>query len=521
MSRLERSLLVVLRVELGLLFLLLCAGPFLLSLQADEAWNLLPIGMLAETGVYAHPATPPAFMSAGPYLLAEFVLYQVGGNSLPLLRSFPLLCLLLLLATVALWARRSLSCPPAALLAPCVLLAVPGTLGLGSAAFAVVPAMLLLLWGVLAWAEWPGWKGALVAGVLFGLATATRANVGVIFPALLCTLALQRQRWHEFPRAVGVSVVGVAVFAGSFAVLALLDTGDAQVTVSRAAFVTGIGNDLGVRQLFQKLVIANGFMTLPLMVAASLAGNWAGRRSIATARATGLLTSFAWTGWLVWLLIAPLPHLRYLWPSLASFAIVLGLGLAALYEWGRQRSLIRVRTASLLLGAACLATGGGITYRNLALGDLNFLTWEWAEAIPVSARADFRLVRNQRRMAAYLASLPGDVEVGALDFALELEFLSGRRLPLLRGFMTNERWREETLPRRLLTTTHLGRRGHLDPRAHAWLQNHCELEARFGPYALWRVVGTFPEDPGILRFSVGRRQPYAGWPKQGRPANGP
>ena len=43
------------------------------------------------------------------------------------------------------------------------------------------------------------------------------------------------------------------------------------------------------------------------------------------------LTLFAgWVLWLGWMLSSPIPHLRYLWPSLVCFAILAGRGLAGL-----------------------------------------------------------------------------------------------------------------------------------------------------------------------------------------------
>ena len=106
MGRLERGLLALLWLGLGTLACLLLASPFLLSLQADEAWNLLPIQTLVTSGVYTHPSAPPARMSGGPYLLVQSLVLWLGGDSLPALRAFPAACLVLLVVSVAAWARR-------------------------------------------------------------------------------------------------------------------------------------------------------------------------------------------------------------------------------------------------------------------------------------------------------------------------------------------------------------------------------------------------------------------------------
>jgi hypothetical protein len=89
-SPLERSLIALLWIEGALLLLLIVAGTFLLSLQADEAWNLLPIQTLVETGEYTHPAAPSARMSGGPDVLVQSLLFWLGADALHLLRAVAL-----------------------------------------------------------------------------------------------------------------------------------------------------------------------------------------------------------------------------------------------------------------------------------------------------------------------------------------------------------------------------------------------------------------------------------------------
>jgi hypothetical protein len=245
----------------------------------------------------------------------------------------------------------------------------------------------------------------------------------------------------------------------------------------------------------KKWVMANGFLPFPLLALASAALPWVAPSDTRERHALAILLGFGWLLWLAWLGIAPIPHLRYLWPALAAFAVVLGLGLAALSESARRSGRRAAGAAALAVGLACLFTGCASTLRNLLVGESSFVIWEWRELIPL-ASIDPARARAQQEMAEHLRRMPVQRRIGVLGVGLELELLAGRPLPPLHQYATV--WNSERMPTHVLTTPHLGRLVHVAPEATLWLRENCRPAVHFGGYALCRVTGEYPPDPALF-----------------------
>lgn len=112
--------------------LLSLASAVLMSLGDDEAWLLAGVQGLAERGEFGHDYGPGATTTGGVHTLAEFLLYLLAGNSVPVLRLFPLACLVLLVREVFAWSREAGLSKMSAVLSGAVLFAVPGTTSLTS-----------------------------------------------------------------------------------------------------------------------------------------------------------------------------------------------------------------------------------------------------------------------------------------------------------------------------------------------------------------------------------------------------
>jgi hypothetical protein len=85
------------------------------------------------------------------------------------------------------------------------------------------------------------------------------------------------------------------------------------------------------------------------------------------------LLPFAWLSTLAWLIQTPIPHLRYLWPALASFGLMLGLGLAAFEHRSRERGTAGTRVLLLALAMSSLLMSAGSTLRHLVHGESNII----------------------------------------------------------------------------------------------------------------------------------------------------
>lgn len=500
-------------IGLGLALLLAIASAWVMNLQADEAWILLGIQGLAENGVYAHQHGLGTLTTGGVHTVAELLLILAAGNALPVLRLFPLLCFALLMLEIVGWARRAGHGPAAALLVVTPLVALPGTLTLAGSAFGALPALLLVAVGLRLWddADVAGWKRPLLAGAVLGLAAATRLQASLILPALALGSLGRERPWREQVRPLGFALVtGAVVFAASYAGLMAL-TGHPMAGSGLAAQSAGVGISTPFAFVAKKWAVGESFFSLPLLVATTALAGWL-EREAGGARRLRILTVFGWLVWLVWLAYSPRAHLRYLWLGLAPLAIVLGFGLAAWYERERSCAVNGARRAAVAVGIACLVAGALTTARNIGVGDFNVLFWEWRRRVamqPVLRQDRLQPAYQQARLARRLAQLPADAIVVA-DHPVELEFLSGRHILSLERVAWRDPGDPGPLPGWIALTSHTGGRIHLRPQGWAWLEENCRVDAIFGDYVLYQVVGKNVQSLVSLRPRSGPWRPSRG-----------
>jgi hypothetical protein len=258
-------------------------------------------------------------------------------------------------------------------------------------------------------------------------------------------------------------------------------------------------------RLLNKWVIGESFMSPALLVLATLIV-WVtlrGSKNPASSASAVLIVS-GWLLWLAWMTRSPLAHLRYLWPALACFAVVLGTGLARLHAWGVSRDEPAPRLAALVLALSCVVTGLGSTLRALAHGEGNILSWEWSRETPIDYFRRFQHLHDQRAAAQFLRDHANDDQtIGVLGLDMELRYLTGRRLIPLKTLGDNNAWKDpQHLPRRLVLTPMIGSYMYLTPAGYRWIEENCTLEAQFGHYCFYRVTGAYPKDPAVLQPSI-------------------
>jgi len=492
-GRFEKALRIAIQAGLGVALLVACASAVWMSLAADEAWILYGINGLVEHGKYSVPYGTGAVTTGGLHTIVEFVLAFVAGRSVPVARAFPLACLALMLWGILSWARRAGMSTPAAFIVGCVVIGIPGTLTLAGSAFAAVPAAFLIVSGVRLWDPigGGGLKRRWASAAICGLAAATRLQCLVILPALLLGSRLRRKAGPDIAAGGLGLVVGAALFAACFAgLMSLTDSVDRSMAHTKLS----LGFDVGaiVSRLVEMPLTASRLAAIPFLIAASLVPRWLERDGFGESERLRVLVWFGWMSWAVWLLAAPIPHLRYLWPGLAAIACVLGFGLGQLYERGRKLDSAARRIAASLIGVACLVFGIGGGIRNLAVGDLNVVIWEWRQLIP-RGEAGFGSLGDQAKMAEHLRRLPAHTRIGTPDHPVELAFLSRRWIQPLSWYRTPQ-FSADPVPDLILITPHLGNRVHPPPALSRWLQNGCDPEVRFGAHVLCRIRGSAPKN---------------------------
>lgn len=502
------------------------ACAFVMTLGTDEAWALNGLRSYLRPFV-PHLSSEPVYTSGGPFALANLAVEALLGSEVWAHR---LVSLAALLSVVALAARLGRSAgrgvaATAPYLAAAPLLGVPGTAEVGTSALGTSTAVAFLLLGALAWSrpERPGAGRALLAGVLLGLGASARFDLVLFAPALLAASCLGRSADGRLrPRLDGAAALAVAAGVGVWLANWFVMKGAAhpevlaRVNVQEAMEVTGLGgHGVDYPRLLNKLHVALRHAPLGLLALGTAAALWPvderpGPGAGPERRLSVLLVTIAWTIWLAWMLRAPIPHLRYLWPALALLALPAGGALAAAarraVEEGRRWRLFTLE----VVAAALVAGGVGGTFRSLVMSDADYASWEWSGEMALDYYRRFQAARDQREAAAHLATaIPPDATVAAyVPFALR--YLGDRRVLDLGkpGDVAEARGRPVVL---VLSPT-VGAYLYLRPEAFEWMEGHARLTKQIGRYSFYDVAGGLPEDGPS--WSLTRTQ-YEGHPGSG------
>lgn len=505
---LEKVLAWLLMFGLGGAVLIGFGGIFLITLGFDEAWILSGIQNIIqpqEPGL----AVGPVLTSGGLYALAQLVIAFLAGNELWAHRLFTFFCFLATGVFLTWLGYRRFGSTLAGLIVAAALLLVPGTLVFAST-YATMTAFLCVLVAIAAWEKtskrrWIRWS---VCGCLVGLAAATRFECIALIPAIILWSLLRRdRRYSNFTDSLLVCMVAIIVFLSSVALLRSAGIPEIQATLAPVGSATGMGGSLlklDYQRVLNKWILAESHMPLFLMTLATLVASliliwegWVSRMAVWT-----ILIPFGWLLWAAWLMRAPYAHLRYLWPALAAFAVVIGLGLGRLYQWGQETGRTEARLSALIIAVTFVFSGLGSGVRNILHGNGNLLSFEWERSSTVNRLSRFQYLRDQLAAVDYLRShFTPDETIGIIGLNHELRYLTNRRL-----FHVNDFRHLDQLPKRLMVSPIVGTYIYLKPDGYRWIEENCVLEAQFGGYSFYRVIGTYPKNLDLFRTKL-RAQP--------------
>lgn len=509
--RIDAAAAVLLRLATWVWLLLAVACVFFTTLGTDEAWVLSGLKSYL-TGLIPHQTAEPVSTSGGVFAIANLALEYAFGSRVWVHRLFSLACLLVIVVMAGRPQRGARRGAALDVLAVAPLLGIAGTAEVGTTALGTAPAIMLLVVASWTWAsaEAPGLGRSLLCGALFGLAAATRFDLVLFAPALLAVssvrLAPSGPRLR-FPWAALVAVlVGLMVFVANQLLMsaAVHRSATGQAALGETMAVTGIaGSFVDYPRLLNRLMVGVGIVSPGVLALASGVAfcRREGADELETSRRVRLaavLVATAWVVWVGWLLRAPVPHLRYLWPSLALIALPAGAGLSALHQryasggaWSRG-VLCRLVALGLVLG------GIGGTARSLVLGDSDVLSWEWSREMGLDYFRRFQALRDQRDAIAYLRDrIPHDATV--LSYVPHtLRYLGDRPVVDVGGAEASP-----SPPGRrtfLVLTPAVGTYLYLRPEAFTWIEAEARLVAQFGRYSFYELPEGPPPDPALLRL---------------------
>jgi len=512
-ERIQAAMDFLLRAGVVAMPVLCLAGVFLLTAGTDECFLVLHARGLAEHGRIGEGSnlhSSHTLSTSGPYTAIAALLHWIGRGSLQAVRLIsPLSAVGMIFVLLRLADRTRGRKDGDRWIVASSILIVHGLFMLGGQAYGEVLATTLVFSGALLWAELPpgSWRRPLLSGLVLGLAAATRLNCLPAFLAIGVTWITGRGvRKTEFRDAAIAAGTGLAAFAAQWTLFVLLARDPLAPSEWMGDFgVASPPEPLGymIPKRLGYYIIAQDHLALVLSVGITVAWTCWARRRVADPRAGDVLLAFAWIEGLAWLAKAPIPHLRYLWPSLASFAAVGGLSLAAAFRAAVEadsRTLQRAVLGVALAGAVSGYLEGG---RILLHGESDLLSFEYQRAThPTLQYGPFKHLLAQREMVRLLQTLPPGQGIATFTFDTALAFETRRPiLPIhcsyleqYHYYLPQARKDRSNYPRWLVVTPMVNRfpDSYFTPRLHEWVGKNCRLEAKCGPYVLYEVTGTYP-----------------------------
>ena len=486
------------------------AGVFLMTAGTDETWILFSVRGLVEHGRYAAESPLNSVLTTGGlYTVLSALLHFIGGGSLEVIRLLSVASLAVLLFILRLWALRKAITGRLCWLVAGSPLLVPGTFMLSSQAYGAVLAFLLVAIGLMLWGELePGTnRRRLLIALLLGTAAATRQNVVFALIAPLMMVLLARSNRAHLVDSLVVLLLGGFIFLAEKSMLSAIS-----VNIISRPETSGLGNPLSaplgywIPLRLANWGIGQGFMPLLLSLLVSI-GWMQTRNRLDRSEGIDSLLVFAWLAMLAWMLMAPIPHLRYLWPALAAFAVVGMFVLALLFD------KYDLHPANILVvGFAILATGYLDGARSYLHGESDILSWQLNRETGYSLQyGPFRHRQFQQAIVDRLVQIPLDEPVATIGFNSALSFLTRRTIVPVKAFYPEEGeqgsifWRPENKsppvrPKWLVSTPFVNQypSAYMSHHLYAWLKANTRVSARQGPYVLYEVLGPFPESPDVF-----------------------
>ena len=484
--------------------LLFLAAAKLLTVEADEAWNLL--STMHAFGISLPPTDAilsPVLTSGGVHFLIHGLLARIT-DSMFAHRLVSLVFAIALLAT-AYRALRQMDRPkPVALAGTALFAAVPGFLFQAGLATAEIIATYFTILGCLYWAR----RGqssnlaALLSGLLFGLACATRVNCVVVLPAILIYALLAGDvsltRLGRVLLTIGTAGATMLLAIAVYFIAAQASSGSEVGHFFLGA--TGVTAPKSPTHVVWAFVISDRVMPIWLIAAigaayvVSTSEGGDGATGAQSSKVSALLLLVGLAGLAAWIAKAPIPHVRYLWPAVPCLwlAGIIQLTQPAITA---QRGL-RALPFHLLILAAC---GARIAADSLSLanGESLTLVYQANGMSPLQLpNGSFHAARDQRALAAFVASQASDARFYGLIPAnsYPLTLLGRRAIPPVQTMGSAG-------PRFLIVNPADVSVWHPDAAFVQWMRASTTPAFVSGDFAAFRVKDSAqpPPPPGMIR----------------------
>lgn len=492
----------------ALAMLVSLSGIFFLSLGFDEAWIIsAPAGLATDGSIYFHGRSAAA-TTGGVYILFEWILFELFGTNILVARIFVYFCFLFLLREIFLFLAPHMPSLSARILVVAAFFGIPGTLILPVLALGVIPAFAVLISSLRLWNRYS--NGTLnsrypliLAALLLGLASSTRMQFVVIFPAFVIGNLLARKEAVYVKNILFVSILGFAVFLLT-KIATFNFSAEVQETLSNAGGAIGITrlSLLDDAKLTRYFLVLNNLMPVSLIVTSTGIGLYLSQKNAELRPIIYTSLLFAWGIIFLWLLVSPHPHIRYVWPALAVFSLILGCAIAIGWQYSIDSNNHAVAFVISMVAASSILSGVVLSMRYISSGDSNNFHWELAGDMSLLERPEsFTLAGGQKDMAAFISNLPPeDSVVFSIGLpAIELQFLADRKI-----YEYNKHEVPKNKQLYIVVGPDLGTYLQAPKDVAEWLRDNATSVAQFGRYSLFSTDCT-----KIPRFEIPRPRYFA------------
>jgi hypothetical protein len=512
---------VALLAVLALWVVLAFTAVFTLSLGTDEAWVLNGLRSLLHP-VVPQLSTELVVTSGGPFALINIGVEAWLGSSVWAHRMVSMAAMIGTYLLLLRYGRKAGTRPELRWLGLAVLISVPGLAEVGTAALGTAVGLFLMISSMVVWCSSSASAAAraVLGGLLFGLAAASRFDLVVFGPAVVLVASVR----SDGPKGLRVGIdipaiafagLGIAVFLVSLWIMSLAPVAMANGVVQNATGVSGWS--LQYTKIVNQWVVLSGFIPPALIAILVLGGIWAARaKSVAEGNAksgsfeallvvTGLMLLAAW------ILRAPIPHLRYAIPGLFCLAAAGALALQRLAGGYLESGAGMRYLACQCLCLVCAIGSVASLSRSVALSDSDYLSWQWSHEMAHDYFQRFEAEADQRRVAAFIRDrMDADARLySMLPYALR--YMTSRPVVDILRLDSQASTSQVRYDKRYIVLTPMtGTYLYLRPESAIWIEQNTRLVMQFGRYSIYELdAGT---DKDLLNIQVDRNI-YRGHPQ--------
>ncbi len=469
-------------------------GCFLLTIEADESWNLMSAMKAFGIPVVKTSAIDNPVVTTGGLHFVIHGILSLFHVDIFTHRLISIAFSIILLSSVFNLLNNHIKDTFLAYVGTLIFGFAPGFLLQSSLAMGEIIATTLFLMASLFWIKF-GWKSlcsSVLAGTLFGIACATRMTCLTMMPTILIWSFLFNQELHIHKRitypliTIAISLLTFILFVVAYVYLFF------DGSLLWHDFIGVIGGSTGATvgktgiTLLNSLIVSNEI--LPLFATSSFVYFYVAElqfygKNSTLIRLSGFVLIAGLLGWLAWILKAPIPHIRYLWPAIPMLWLsAILIGITKLQRINNVTSLVVIHFSVISFCLIQLA----LNVRTLAVGESLSLVYEFTHNSPLSMpKENLVAQKNQNAIVNAIKLLPENANIysTSVPAAYPIAYASGHPIQALQ---TQGKFSDHDFL--ILLPSEQNQNIWLHSwESRLWIKDNATLIKQYGNYALYKI----------------------------------